>query len=102
MNSLTKRLWNRLTHNSETVAPADLGKRGFKTMLNSKEDAEQYIKEITEGCENLCQLSIKAGLYSHAAIFQTILAAINDSAEEMETISHMMGMYLENRLHREF
>lgn len=75
-------------------------RKGNMMSIKTKEDAETYTKAIIEGCQNLTDISVKAGMYSHAAIFQTITAAFCDSTDEIQTISDMMGMYIENRLMR--
>ena len=64
-------------------------------MIESKEDAEKYLKEVINRLDGLVKLSEEAGLYSHAAIFCTLAAAFSHSIEEIETIRKMMSMYLE-------
>ena len=70
--------------------------------LSSVEEAIEYKKKITDGCTQLGELAAEACLGTHAAIFYAIAGAINDDPEEMQTISDMMGMYMENRLARGF
>ena len=63
--------------------------------IETKEQAGIYLDTVHRHLDELTDLSVDAGLYSHAAIWCALQAAFYDSTEEIKTIVDMIGMYLE-------
>lgn len=68
--------------------------------LDSTEDAREYLKNVDGQLEKLTQLSEEAGLNTHLALWYAIRAAFLDSAEEIETLTEVVSIYVENRISR--
>ena len=68
--------------------------------LESTEDARKYLKDIDEQLKELAQLSKRAGLNTHLAMWYGIKAAFLDSAEEIDTLTEVIDIYVENRISR--
>ncbi len=49
-------------------------------MLNSKEDAIEYIRKMENALNYLAELSKDAGMNGYAAVFHTICGAVNENA----------------------
>ncbi len=67
--------------------------------IESKEDADVYIKKVNDALRYLTGLAEEAELYSHAAIFCIVLAAFQDM-DEIKTLSKILGMCNTNALKR--
>lgn len=62
-------------------------------MIRTTEDAQKYLDETHRHLDELTQLSIEAGMNTHASMWYAISAAFYESMEEVETLVDMMHMY---------
>ena len=69
--------------------------------INTVEEAKKYSDKVHLHLMELAELSIDAGLNSHAGIWYAIAAAFKDSTDEVKTITDMMEMYLEHKMKSE-
>lgn len=67
--------------------------------IESKEDADVYIKKVNDALRYLTGLAEEAELYSQAAIFCIILAAFQD-LDEIKILSKILGSYNTDALKR--
>lgn len=65
--------------------------------INSTENAQKYLETIRQHLHELTQLSLDAGMHTHAAMWLAIHGAFLESMDEVKTITDMFGMYLEHK-----
>ena len=67
--------------------------------IETKEDADVYIKKVSDTLLYLTELAKEAELYSHAGIFCIILAAFQD-IDEFKTLGKILDTYNSEALKR--
>ena len=69
-------------------------------MINSVEDAKEYIGKVEKTLIYLSELSKEAGLHSHAGLFLGITAAFSSGTEEIDKVADLIESYTNGALER--
>ena len=67
-------------------------------MLNSFEDAKEYLGTIEKSLNELSEKAIEAKLFHHAALWNFVLAALLHSNEEMEMLVDVVATHSSQRM----
>ncbi len=62
-------------------------------MIESESDTKEYMNKIERTLTYLGELSVEAGLNSHAAIFYTLLGSFMGGPDEIDKLKTIMADY---------
>lgn len=64
-------------------------------MINSVEDAQEYIDTVTKKLEELTKISIDAGLNTHASAFMGLAGLFNTSFDDVNVFVDFIQVQIE-------
>ena len=69
-------------------------------MINTPEQANEYIEKVNNALMYLGELSADAGMLRHAAVFHTVLGSFLAGMDEFKILTDIIGKYNADVLNR--